>query len=163
MVHGWFETDGSENYNDFIKALIMGDLDAMNEYINRVSLSLFSYFDTGKHPSRSEPERFYHGFVLGLLVDLHGRYVLTSNRESGLGRYDIMLEPLQLEDNAIIIEFKVFRQGREKDLMDTVKAALEQIRKMGYETAFIQKGISKERIRKYGFAFRGKEILIGGR
>lgn len=107
MVRGWF-SERDENYNDFVQALLLGDLDAMNEYMNRVSLNLFSYFDTGKSPSGAEPERFYHGFVLGLMVDLNDRYVLTSNRESGFGRYDVMLEPKEEKDDAIILEFKVF-------------------------------------------------------
>lgn len=160
MVHGWFEAGGDEDYNDLIEALMTGDVDAMNDYMNSMSLSLFSCFDTGRHPSKYEPERFYHGFVLGLLVDLKGRYILTSNRESGLGRYDIMLEPLRMDDDAIIIEFKVFRPGREKELLDTARAALAQIEEMKYEAMLTDKGIAKERIRKYGFAFRGKEVLI---
>lgn len=85
----------------------------MNEYMNRVAAETFSSFDTGKRASaHSEPERFYHGFVLGLLVELNGRYVITSNRESGFGRYDVMLEPVSGQDDAIIIEFKVFKEKR---------------------------------------------------
>ena len=84
------------------------DIKAMNAYMNRVALSTFSYFDTGKRPSLDQPERFYHGFVLGLIVDLQDRYIITSNRESGFGRYDVMLEPKKpQEDDAIILEFKV--------------------------------------------------------
>ncbi len=103
MVRGWF-SEQDENYNDFVKALLSGALDAMNEYMNRVSLNMFSYFDTGKNPSGAEPERFYHGFVLGLMVDLQDRYTLTSNRESGFGRYDVMLEPRTEADDAIMEE-----------------------------------------------------------
>lgn len=159
MISGWF--DASEgNYNDFVKAMLLDDLDAMNEYMNRVSESIFSSFDTGRQLSRTEPERFYHGFVLGLIVDLHGRYQITSNRESGFRRYDIMLEPLA-EDNAIIIEFKVFNKRREKALEDTLTAALAQIEEKNYSQTLIDKGIAPERIRKYGFAFEGKEVLIG--
>ena len=161
MVKKWFVSAVSV-YNDFVKALLLGDVDAMNDYMNHVAEITFSSFDTGKKLSKSEPERFYHGFVLGLIVDLAGRYVLTSNRESGFGRYDVMLEPLYPNrDDGIILEFKVFQPKKEKDLEDTVKVALKQIDEKSYEACLIAKGIEKERIRKYGFAFNGKEVLIG--
>ena len=161
MIKGWFSNYTSD-YNDFIKMLISGDLEAMNFYMNEISLSVFSYFDTGKQPSgRSRPERFYHGFVLGLLVDLRDRYVLTSNRESGFGRYDIMLEPRKKEDVAFIMEFKVFNPNREKELSDTVASALAQIEEKQYEQVLADRGVAKENIQKYGFAFKGNEVLIG--
>ena len=160
MIRDWF-APREDTYNDFIKALLLGDVDAMNAYMNRVTMATFSYFDTGSSPSGEEPERFYHGFVLGLMVDLSDRYVLTSNRESGFGRYDVMLEPRKAGDDGIILEFKVFQPRKEKGLEDTVEAALKQIEEKRYEIALAEKGIPKERIRKYGFAFRGKEVLIG--
>jgi hypothetical protein len=160
MIKGWFKKDGS-NYNDFVKALLLGDKKAMNIYMNRVARSLFSSFDTGTRPSVKEPERFYHGFVLGLIVDLRERYIVTSNRESGFGRYDVMLEPRKKEDDGIIIEFKVHDSEDEKTLEDTVASALAQIDEKNYEQILIDKGIAKERIRKYGFAFEGQNVLIG--
>ena len=126
-----------------------------------VALDIFSSFDTGKHPSRTEPERFYHGFVLGLMVDLSDRYVLTSNRESGFGRYDIMLEPKNNDDNAYIIEFKVHKPKKEPTLEDTVATALTQIEDKKYDTLLIEKGVPADKIYKYGFAFQGKTVLIG--
>lgn len=163
MIHDRF-SPSNDDYNDFVKALLLGDVDAMNEYMNRVSETIFSSFDTEKKTSRSEPERFYHGFVLELMVELSGQYAVTSNRESGFGRYDVMLEPLYPgRDDGIILEFKVFQPKRERNLEDTVKAALKQIEEKKYDSQLITKGISEERIHSYGLAFRGKEVLIGGK
>lgn len=163
MIHDWF-SEAEADYNDFVKALLLGDIKAMNAYINRVTLSTFSYFDTGRNPSGDEPERFYHGFVLGLIVDLQGRYVITSNRESGFRRYDVMLEPKNPEkDDAIILEFKVHDSEDEETLKDTVKEALRQIEKKQYAAQLIARGNSQERIRSYGFAFEGKKVLIGNK
>ena len=129
--------------------------------MNRLTIQMFSYFDTGKGPLGDEPERFYHGFVLGLLAALHGRYVITSNRESGFGRYDIMLEPKNKEDIAIILEFKIYDGDDEESLKDTVKVALAQIEEKQYEAVLLARGIERERIKKYGFAFQGRNVLIG--
>ena len=162
LIHGWFGRDEA-NYNDFVKALLLGDVKFMNRYMNRVALNTISYFDVGKKPSQhAEPERFYHGFVLGLLVELKDRYAVLSNRESGFGRYDVVLEPKDKErDYAYILEFKVYDEEDEEDLKATVANALKQIEDKKYDTDLIAKGIPKERIRKYGFAFEGQRVLIG--
>ena len=161
MIDGWF-ADYTPAYNAFIKALLQEDKKAMNVYMNQTALATFSSFDTGNKPSETaEPERFYHGFVLGLIVDLADRYRITSNRESGFGRYDVMLEPLRDGNPAFVLEFKVHDSEEEETLADTVAAALRQIEEKAYDTELTARGISRERIRHYGFAFAGKTVLIG--
>ena len=161
MFRGWFKNKDA-NYNDFVKALLKGSLKEMNIYMNDVALATFSSFDTGKKPSeKSQPERFYHGFVLGLLVELRDRYQIRSNRESGYGRYDVMLTPVTEADDAIVIEFKVHEPDEEETLQDTVRVALDQITEKNYDAELLAQGISADRIRHYGFAFEGKKVLIG--
>lgn len=161
MIHDWF-AEAEEDYNDFIKAMLQNDLDAMNEYMNRVALTTFSYFDVGRKPSGEEPERFYHGFVLGLIADLQNRYLIRSNQESGFGRYDVMLEPKNPDkDPAVIMEFKVYNKRRENSLGDTLQEARKQIEEKQYATQLLERGISGENIYSYGFVFDGKKVLIG--
>ena len=160
MFKGWFAT-ASANYNEFIKAMLGGDVKAMNLYMNDIALATFSSFDVGKHFSqRSQPERFYHGFVLGLLVEVRDLYEIRSNRESGYGRYDVMLIPKTKKNDGIILEFKV-KEAEEKTLEETVQTALAQIEDKEYDTELLELGVSKEHIRHYGFAFEGKKVLIG--
>ena len=161
MFRGWFRNTLS-SYNGFVRALLSGNIKEMNLYMNDVALATFSSFDTGTHPSeKAQPERFYHGFVLGLLVELRDRYVVHSNRESGYGRYDVMLIPRKKQDPAMILEFKVHDQEAEESLSDTVAEALKQIREKQYDAELIAHGIEKSRIHHYGFAFEGKKVLIG--
>ena len=161
MFSGWFQNTLS-NYNAFIRAMLNGNVKEMNAYMNEVALATFSSFDTGNHPSgRTMPERFYHGFVLGLLVELRDQYELKSNRESGYGRYDVMLIPRELKKPAIILEFKVLDPDEENGLADTVQSALRQIEDKHYDAELIERGIARDDIKHYGFAFEGKKVLIG--
>lgn len=123
MIRDWFSQTEAD-YNDFVRALLLGDVKAMNAYMNRVSLGIFSYFDTGNRPSGEEPEN-------------------------------------PNTDEAILLEFKVHDAQDEESLEDTVKSALEQIEKRQYAVQLMAKGVKKERIRSYGFAFEGKKVLIG--
>ncbi|MBM6750791.1 AAA family ATPase [Mediterraneibacter glycyrrhizinilyticus] len=159
MVRNWFAPAAS-SYNGFLCAFLEGDVEAMNVFINRVARGTFSFFDTAGDPEHAEPEKFYHGFVLGMMVELSDKYRLTSNRESGFGRYDIMLMPYRDDLDAAVMEFKVFNPRKEKTLEDTAENALKQIEEKEYVTELEENGIPAEQIRKYGFAFRGKEVLI---
>lgn len=161
MIESWFAEEDSA-YGNFKEALLAGDLDYMNQFMNQVALQSFSSFDSGTKPSENlDPERFYHGFVLGLIVDLAGKYHIASNRESGFGRYDVVMEPLQKQFDAIVMEFKVQNPAKEESLQHTVQNALLQIEEKNYDTELLARGIPKSKIRHYGFAFCGKKVLIG--
>ena len=171
MILRWFSPAKNET-NEFVKALINGDIEGMNVYMNEVALNTFSSFDSGKKTaSKKAPENFFHGFVLGLMVDQIDNYIITSNRESGFERYDIMLEPIDKNDAkyqgrvlpGIVIEFKVINPRKESTLEETVEAALKQIEEKNYDAELIKRGVKQENIHHYGFAFRGKEVLIDGR
>ena len=140
MIRDWF-SDEDVPYNEFVRALLRDDVKEMNRYMNDISMATFSYFDVGNsqnyYTSKSDrPERFYHGFVLGLIVELKGRYHISSNRESGYGRYDVMLEPVNETDLAFVLEFKTSEEG-EKTLQDTVAAARKQIQDKQYTLSLI--------------------------
>ena len=135
MIEEWFD-NGNDSNENFIEAMLVGDLYAMNSYMNDIALATFSNFDAGKHvagreESRIRPENFYHGFVLGLMVDKRDDYIIKSNKESGFGRYDVIMVPKNIENSklpALILEFKVINSSIEKSLEETVQAALKQIK-----------------------------------
>lgn len=163
LIKGWFESDTEIYYNEFIKALLNDHVKKMNTFMNKVALYTFSSFDSGTKPSSdTEPERFYHGFVLGMVVNLSDTYKICSNRESGYGRYDVMMKPVDKTAKAFIFEFKVIDpDDDEETLEDTLSNAHRQIEEKQYEAELISEGFRPEQIRKYGFAFQGKKCLIG--
>ena len=163
MIKDWFKNDTEVYYNEFIKALLNDNVKKMNTFMNKVALNTFSFFDSGNKPSdQTEPERFYHGFVLGMVVNLSDTYKVRSNREIGFGRYDVMIEPFNKTKKAYILEFKVLDSDEDEEtLEDTLANAHAQIEEKQYEAELISSGYLPEQIRKYGFAFRGKECLIG--
>lgn len=163
MVKDWFGGETAACYNEFICALLNDNVRKMNTFMNRVALETFSAFDSGSKPSKqAQPERFYHGFVLGMVVNLSDRYQVCSNRESGYGRYDVIMKPYDKTDKAFIFEFKVIDLDEdEKTLEDTLLSAHAQIDEKKYEAELIAEGYLPGNIRKYGFAFQGKRCLIG--
>ena len=157
IISEWFNNDNSDG-EEFRKALLKNDIETMNKTMADIAENTFSFFDTGKN----EPERFYHAFVLGMIVDFRGRYEIVSNRESGLGRCDVMLIPLRDSDHGIVIEFKTRDAKKEKYLKTTCNNALKQIKKMRYASTLQSRGIAKDDIYFYGFGFDGKEVMIAG-
>ena len=163
LFKSWFNQSRT-NYNQFIKALLQNDIDALNYYMNQITMATVSYFDVnGAEGGQSEPERFYHGFVLGLIAEQTDIYEIRSNRESGFGRYDVMMIPRKKDDRypAVIIEFKVRSVAKETDLEAAIQAAKKQIEEKNYDAELFARGFKKEEILHYGFAFEGKKVLIG--
>lgn len=152
--------NGWSAYGRFAEALLAHKMELMNEYLQTITYTSISYFDVADGPKERTPENFYHGLVLGLIVSLRDRYRIVSNRESGRGRYDIAMYPLQENTDAFIMEFKVQDRKKETDLEQTAKNALQQIVDKNYEADLLAAGVPEERIYKLGFAFAGKDVLV---
>lgn len=158
MVRGWFQNK-EQSQKKFLQALLKNNLEEMNYYLNKLTNSIFSYYDVGNGEKWEQAERFYHGFVLGLIVELTDDYTIRSNRESGLGRYDVLLYPKTGKDG-IIIEFKAVREEKKETLESAVELAMQQIEEKQYEQELLASGVPAGQIRKYAFAFQGKNVLI---
>lgn len=155
IVTNWFSDKVPGNsLREILKDLVNLNLDEFQKKFRVLVEEMFSYMDVGKNTA----ENFYHAFVLGLLVGLRDTYYVSSNRESGYGRYDIMLEPKEKNGNSFIFEFKVLEDDREKTLEDTIQNAKKQIEERKYEEDLQMKGFTN--ITKIVFAFRGKEAKM---
>lgn len=152
--------NGWSAYGRFAEALLAHKMEFMNEYLQTITYTSISYFDVADGPKERTPENFYHGLVLGLIVSLRDQYRIVSNRESGRGRYDIAMYPLQENTDAFIMEFKVQDRKKETDLEQTAMNALQQIVDKNYEADLLAAGVPEERIYKLGFAFAGKDVLV---
>jgi hypothetical protein len=155
IILSWFVNQSGRNkLQSLLKSLISGDIKTFALLFKDYVLASFSYFDTG----RQEPEQFYHAFVLGLLVGLRPEYEVKSNRESGYGRYDVMVIPRDLKQAGIIMEFKKVDEDEGEDLEKAAARALHQIEAKQYQQELLERGIHK--IIKLGIALRGKEVLV---
>ncbi|MBQ7457111.1 MAG: AAA family ATPase [Desulfovibrio sp.] len=157
LISSWFN-NYSVNAEKFRRALLIDDIVYMNKFLRKIAINTFSFFDT----SGDEPERFYHAFVLGLTVDLQDQYEILSNRESGFGRYDITMFPKRSRYHGIVIEFKTLERERENNLQDACNNALLQIKTKKYSSSLLSRGVASSNIYVYGFAFKGKDLLICG-
>ena len=155
IVKDWFKDKVIGNdLNSILKDLVTLNLEEFEKKFKVLVMQMFSYMDVGENTA----ENFYHAFVLGMLVALKDSYYVNSNRESGLGRYDIMLEPKDKNGNSFIMEFKVFKEEKEKTIEETIKNAKKQIEEKKYETNLRERGF--ENITKMVFAFQGKTVKM---
>jgi len=155
IILSWFVNQSGRNkLQSLLNSLISGEIKTFAVLFKDYVMASLSYFDTG----RQEPEQFYHAFVLGILVGLRPEYEVKSNRESGYGRYDVMIIPRDLNQAGIIIEFKKVDADEGEDLEKAAERALQQIEAKEYQQELHDRGIHK--IIKLGIVFRGKEVLV---
>ena len=152
--------NGNAVYHDFVEALLSHRTEDLTDILMDISYTSMSYFDVGRRPSERAPENFYHGLVLGLIVSLRDRYRIVSNRESGRGRYDIAMYPLNEWEDAFIIEFKVCDEKEDGSLEKAAENALCQIEEKRYDADLLAAGIAEEHIYKLGIAFAGKDVAV---
>lgn len=155
IIRSWFRDKVIGNdLNSILKDLITLNFEEFEEKFKILVREMFSYMDVGIHTA----ENFYHAFVLGMLVGLKDNYYVNSNRESGTGRYDIMLEPQDKNGNSFILEFKVYKEEKEKTIEDTIANAKKQIEEKKYEENLKERGFKN--ITKMVFAFQGKDVKM---
>lgn len=155
IILSWFEEQPrAALYQNTLTSLIQGNIDVFKEIFQEIVITSLSYFDV----SGEKPENFYHAFVLGLLVSLSNKYYVKSNRESGYGRYDVMIIPHDKHKLGIIIEFKKVSTYTQETLEQAAQNALDQIERMQYEQEMKAHGITN--MIKLGIACAGKKVLI---
>ena len=148
IVNRWFEINNArKEVTDFQRAILENDKELAEIILNQLMLKSISYFDN--------VENFYHGFVLGLLVDMGEKYIVESNRESGYGRYDMKIEKRD-GTLGIILEFKTVQE--EDKMEEMAQKALEQIEEKAYYNDMKERGITN--IFKYGIAFNNKKVVM---
>ena len=155
MVREWFinKVEG-ENLRSILNDLVNLKLEDFERKLKKLVIEMFSYFDVGENTAES----FYHAFILGMLVGLKDSYYVKSNRESGYGRYDIMLEPKEKDKSSFIMEFKITKEMEEKEVKAKIKEAKDQIKNKKYEQELKERGFTT--ITKMVFVCNGKEIEI---
>ena len=155
IIHEWFRNKVPGNdLRTILKDLVTLNFEEFEYKFKRLVKEMFSYMDVGEDTA----ENFYHAFVLGMLVGLKDTYYVNSNRESGLGRYDIMLEPKDKNGNSFIMEFKLYSEDKEESIEEIIETAKKQIEEKGYETNLKERGFTN--IIKIVFAFKGKEVKM---
>ena len=153
IINEWFNDKvPGNNLRTILKDLVTLNLNEFRDKFKVLVRQMFSYMDVGENTA----ENFYHAFVLGMLVGLKDTYYVNSNRESGFGRYDIMLEPKDKNGNSFIMEFKVLKNEEEKTLKETIENAKKQIEEKKYEESLKERGFKN--ITKMVYAFNGKEV-----
>ena len=155
IVDEWFRNKVIGNdLKSILKDLVTLNIEEYEEKFKILVREMFSYMDVGENTA----ENFYHAFVLGMMVGLRDSYYVNSNRESGMGRYDIMLEPKDKNGNSFIMEFKVYKEEKEKNIEETVENAKKQIEEKGYEQNLREREFTN--ITKMVYAFKGKEVKM---
>lgn len=155
IIQAWFKESMPIHYlQDTTNALLEGDIGTFSDLFSTYIEQALSYFDI----DGQSPENFYHALVLGMIVHLRNRYEIKSNRESGLGRYDVMLIPLQENKPGIIIEFKKVNTSQRETLALAADRALEQIVEKRYATELKSRGI--QNILSIAIAIDGKNVLV---